>query len=194
MIASAADRRDGRDPRTRCDPLIVGLELEAELIVEDAQVAVAPAHDCLRHDGLHLLRHHADIGLVAAVVAEAIEAEAVVEMAEQRDVVLQGNIGPPTAAAAKTAAASPEAAATAAESTAAAAEAAAATGEPACAAHAPKTLAAASGMRAGGTAAAGAGKGGVTPRPPTGRAAGRPGAGTIAPAPACVAASTTAIA
>src|SRR5262245_2108679 len=194
MIASAADRRDGRDPRTRCDPLIVGLELEAEPIVEDAQVAVAPAHDCLRHDGLHVLRHHADIGLVAAVVAEAIEAEAVVEMAEQRDVVLQRNIRPPTAA-------SPEAAATAAEATAAAPEAAAsapeaavAAGEPACAAHAPKTLAAASGMRAGGTAAAGAGKGGVTPRPPTGRAAGRPGAGTIAPAAACVAASTTAIA
>src|SRR5215510_4598722 len=130
MIASAADRRDGRDPRTRCDPLIVGLELEAEPIVEDAQVAVAPAHDCLRHDRLHLLRHHADIGLVAAVVAEAIEAEAVVEMAEQRDLVLQRNIGPPTAAATETAAASPEAAATAAEATAAAPEAAAAAGEP----------------------------------------------------------------
>src|SRR5215475_3432069 len=192
MIASAADRRDGRDPRTRCDPLIVGLELEAEPIVEDAQVAVAPAHDCLRHDGLHVLRHHADIGLVAAVVAEAIEAEAVVEMAEQRDVVLQRNIGPPSAAAAKTAAASPEAAATAAEATATAAEAAAAAGKPACATHAPKTLAAASGMRAGSTTPAG--KGGVTPGPATGRAAGRPGAGTIAPAAACVAASTTAIA
>src|SRR5262245_7736785 len=185
MIASVADRRDGRDPRTRCDPLIVGLELEAEPIVEDAQVAGAPAHDCLRHDGLHVLRHHADIGLVAAVVAEAIEAEAVVEMAEQRDVVLQRNIGPPSAAAAKTAAASPEAAATA-------AEAAAAAGKPACATHAPKTLAAASGMRAGSTTPAG--KGGVTPGPATGRAAGRPGAGTIAPAAACVAASTTAIA
>ena len=45
------------------------------------------------HHGLHLLRHHADIGLVAAVVAEAIEAEAVVEMAEHDDVVLQPDVG-----------------------------------------------------------------------------------------------------
>src|SRR5262249_39095634 len=59
----------------------------------------------LRHDRLHLLRHHADIGFVAADIAEAIEAEPVVEPAEQNDVVLERDIGPPAAATTATAAA-----------------------------------------------------------------------------------------
>ena len=62
--------------------MVVGLELQPELVVEDPQVSIAAAHDRLRHDRLHFLRHHADIGLVAAVVAEAIEAKAIVETAE----------------------------------------------------------------------------------------------------------------
>src|SRR5262249_52847894 len=70
--------------------------------------------DRLRHYRLHLLGDHADIGLVAAVVGEAIEAKAVVEVAEQHDVVLEGDVRAATAAAASAAPAATEAAATAA--------------------------------------------------------------------------------
>src|SRR5580700_4711100 len=83
----------------------VTLERHAELVVVHTQIAVAAARGRFRHDLLHLLGHDADIGLVAAVVAEAIEAEAVVEMAEQRDVVLEPDVGSASATAATTAAA-----------------------------------------------------------------------------------------
>ena len=85
-------------------------------------MAVLATHHSLRHDWLHILRDHADIGLVAAVVAKAIVAQAVSEMAEKNDIVLQRNIGPSPAAttaasAATTAAtAAPRAATTAAHS------------------------------------------------------------------------------
>src|SRR5262245_13653155 len=166
---------DGRNPCARRQPLLVGLELDAEPVIEDPQVAVAAAHDRFRHDALHLLRHHADIGLVAAVVAEAIEAEAVVEPAEQRDVVLERNIRPPstTATTAPAAATTAEPAATAAAetaataATAAAAEAAAAAraaapGDPTAAATAAaEALLAAGRLRAGGCTRTRAGKGRV---------------------------------
>src|SRR6266545_1466377 len=71
----------------------------------DPQVAVRAADDRRRHDCLDLLRHHADIDLVAVLVGEAVEAEAVGEMAEQDDVVLERDIGAPAATAATTAAA-----------------------------------------------------------------------------------------
>src|SRR5262249_18033664 len=45
------------------------------------------------------LRNHPDVGLVAAVVAEPIEAQAIVEIAEKRDVVFEHDIGPSAAAA-----------------------------------------------------------------------------------------------
>src|SRR2546423_2202855 len=79
----------------RRGPLLVGLELKAELVVEDAQIAVAAAQYRRGHDCLDLLRHHADIRLVAAVVAEAVEAKAVVEVAEKREVVLKHHVGSP---------------------------------------------------------------------------------------------------
>jgi len=82
--------------------------------------AVPAAADRIRHDDLHLLRHHADIGLVAAVVAEAIEAKAVVELTEKSDVVLEGDVGPAapaTAAAPASAAAESPATAASADST-----------------------------------------------------------------------------
>src|SRR6266700_2192490 len=79
----------------RPGPLVVGLELQAELVVGDTQIAVAAAQYRRGHDCLDFLRHHADIGLVAAVVAEAIEAEAVIEVAEKRDVVLKHHVGSP---------------------------------------------------------------------------------------------------
>src|SRR5882724_4530199 len=85
----------GRDMSARRGPLVVGLELQAELVVEDTQIAVAAAQYRRGHDCLDFLRHHADIGLVAAVVAEAVEAEAVIEVAEKRDVVLKHHVGSP---------------------------------------------------------------------------------------------------
>src|SRR4051812_34333845 len=92
----------GGNARARSDPLIVGLELDAELIVPNAQIAVVGADHCIRSDELRLLRHDADIGLVAAVVAEGIDPKAFVEMTEQHDVVLQRDVGgaPPAPASA----------------------------------------------------------------------------------------------
>src|SRR5947209_3096489 len=98
QFKSVPDRRAGRNLRAGREPLIVGLELQAELVIEHPQRAVAAAHDRIGHYSLHFLRHHADIGLVAAIVAEAIEAEAVVEMAKERDVVLEHHVGSPAAA------------------------------------------------------------------------------------------------
>ena len=97
---------------TRRDPLVVCLELHAKFVIEDPQVAVAAAHDRLRHDRLHFLRHHADIGLVATAVAEAIKAEAIVELTEQSDVMLERNIGSPATLATADAADTPAAAET----------------------------------------------------------------------------------
>src|SRR5262245_4880334 len=99
---SVPDPGDGRDPGARCDPPLVRLQLQAELVIEDHEVAVATLHDRVRHDRLHLLRHDADIGLLAAVIAETIEPKAVVETAEKGDVVLEHNIGAPAAASSAT--------------------------------------------------------------------------------------------
>src|SRR5260370_20002513 len=120
----------GRNMRSARNPRVVGLEGQSELVVEDSQVAIAAAHDRLRHYAAHLLRDHAHIGLVAAVVAEPVEAESVVETAEQHDVVLERAVGSPPASAAAAAAESSSAPAAATESAAAAA------GGKACTAHA----------------------------------------------------------
>src|SRR5215510_13135333 len=104
--------------------MLVGLKLDPELFVEDSQIAVAAAHNGAGHDRLHLLRHHADIGPVAAVVAEAIIAEAVVEMAEQHDVSSPPAAAAAAAAATASAAAHPRAATAATDAHAATAAAA----------------------------------------------------------------------
>src|SRR5262249_43848169 len=77
----------GWDACARRNPPLVGLKLQAELVVKDPQIAVAAAHDRLRHDGLHLLRHYADVGSVAAVIGEAIISQPIAEMAKKDDVV-----------------------------------------------------------------------------------------------------------
>src|SRR6187401_1096226 len=107
-------RWGGGNPRARGEPLVVGLERQPELVVVDAQISVVAADDCIRSNDLHFLRHHADISLVAAVVAEAIEAEPAVQMPEQDDVVLERDVRAASAAATTTAATSAAAAATAA--------------------------------------------------------------------------------
>src|SRR5262245_24036297 len=85
-------RGRGWNPCTGCDPLVICHEWQAELVVEDTQVSVAATHNRVWSDSLHLLCHHADIGFVAAIVAEAIESKAIVEMTKQCDVVFQRDI------------------------------------------------------------------------------------------------------
>src|SRR6185436_12637061 len=108
-----AVRSSGWNARARGPPLVIALELEPEFLVADAEVAVGAAQDRIGHHRLHLLRHHTDIRLVAAIVGKAIEAKAVVEHADQCDVVLEMDIGAPAAATAASASAT-----TAAETTA----------------------------------------------------------------------------
>ena len=99
--------------------MFISLEFDADLVVVDAQVTVAVTSYCLRHHLLHLLRYDAHIGAIAAVVAEAIVAETVGQMAKQDDVVFDRDVGSPSAAtsagATAAATATPEAAATATE-------------------------------------------------------------------------------
>src|SRR5262249_61384833 len=97
-------RGRGWNPCTGCDPLVICHEWQAELVVEDTQVSVAATHNRIWSDSLHLLRHHADIGFVAAVVAEAIKSKAIVEMTKQGDVVLERDVRASSAAAASAAA------------------------------------------------------------------------------------------
>src|SRR5262245_36628681 len=78
--------------RTGCNPFVVGLEPQSELFIENPQVAIATAHDRFRHDRLHLLRHDTDIDFVIAVINEAIEANAVVETADEHDVVFEPHV------------------------------------------------------------------------------------------------------
>ena len=79
--------------RPRCDPLLVGLELQSKLWVADQQISVAPALHCHGEHSLHFLRHDADVDLVAADVAETIKTKSVIKAPQQRDVVLQSDIG-----------------------------------------------------------------------------------------------------
>src|SRR6266478_8179775 len=92
-------------------PLVPRHAAQPQHVVVHPQIAVVAAHDCLGPDRLHFLRHHADMGLVAPVVAETIVAEAIVEMAQESDVVFQLHVGPPPAAAATSATATTSAAA-----------------------------------------------------------------------------------
>jgi hypothetical protein len=117
--------------------MLICLKLDAELVVEDPQVAVVVAYHGLRHDRLHFLRYHADVCAVAAIITEAIVTQAVLEIAEKDDIVLEAYIGPSSAAAtaaASTTAASASAAAEAtATATAACSNATAATAVKTCA-------------------------------------------------------------
>ena len=99
--------------------MLVTLEFDPDLVVVDAQVTIVVTNYGLRHHLLHFLRHDADIGAIAAIVAEAIVAKTVGEMAEQDDVVLDRDIGSPSAGptAAATTTTAEATAATAAEST-----------------------------------------------------------------------------
>jgi len=79
-------------PRTGCNPFVVGLEPKSELFIENPQVAITTAHDCFGHDRLHLLGQNPDVDFVTAVIDEAIEANAVVETADNPDVVFEPHV------------------------------------------------------------------------------------------------------
>ena len=95
--ARAVSLNSCRYARARSDPLIVCLESQTEHVVAHTQRAVRTAAHRCGPDELHLLRHHPDIGLVAPIVAEAVEPKSVVEAAEQCDILLQVYVGPTTA-------------------------------------------------------------------------------------------------
>src|SRR5262249_35916615 len=76
-----------------------------------------------RRDLHDLLRHDADVGLAAAVIAKAIEAKTIVQIAEKNDVMLEPDVGAPTPAAAPAATPTTAAAAAGAHATTAAAAA-----------------------------------------------------------------------
>src|SRR5436190_5014710 len=99
MMSKRSWRHLHGDPCAAGKPIVIGAERQSEFLVVDPQIAVAAARHRIRHHALHLLRHYADIGLAAAKIAEAVIAEAVGEMAEQDDVMLQRDVGTtPTAA------------------------------------------------------------------------------------------------
>ena len=97
----------------RRDPLIICLERHAKLVIEHSQIAVPASHDRTRRHRLDFLSDDTDIGFVAAVIAKAIEAETVTETSEQVDIVFEGNIRAPSAAASTTASSTSEAASSA---------------------------------------------------------------------------------
>src|SRR5882672_1110445 len=93
-------------PRSRWDlraggkPFAIGEELQSKLFIVDSQIAVCATRYRFRHQPLHFLRHHTDIGFIAAEIAEAVIAEAVVKVAKQSNVVLQRYVRTPATAAA----------------------------------------------------------------------------------------------
>jgi len=92
-----------------------------EPVVVDKQTTVAPTRHRVGHNGLHVLRHHPDIGgVVASSVAEAVDTDPVVEPPERHDIFLEADVG--TVAAATESLTAPAAESAAAESLTAPAE------------------------------------------------------------------------
>src|ERR1700761_4476967 len=73
--------------------------MQSELFVKNPQIAVAIASDGIRPQGADFLRDDSDVSFLAAVIGKAVVAEAVVEPAEQHDIMLQPDIRTPPAAA-----------------------------------------------------------------------------------------------
>src|SRR5690242_4926675 len=81
MTSQRSWRHLSGNPRSARKPIAICTERQSEFFVVHSQIAVAATRHRVRHHGLHFLRHHADIGLLAAEVAEAVIAEPVGEMA-----------------------------------------------------------------------------------------------------------------
>src|ERR1700722_14339405 len=105
-------------------PRVPSLHAQAQPLVIYPQVAVAAADHGLGHDRFDFLCHHADIGFAAAIVAEPVKAETVIETGQHDDVVLQADVGSPAAAMSATAVSATAVSATAVMTTATAAAAA----------------------------------------------------------------------
>ena len=90
----------------------------------NAEISIPVTLDRIGPHHADLLRHHADIGPLAAVIGEAIIAQAVLQMTEQDDVVLERDVRAASAATSTTAAESTAAATTKASASAAAESAA----------------------------------------------------------------------
>ena len=84
-------------PAPGCGPIVVGSERQSEPLVRYPQISVATDKGRVRSDGSDFLRNHSDIGLLAAVIREAVVTETVVEPAQQHHIVFQSDIRPPTA-------------------------------------------------------------------------------------------------
>ena len=80
-------------------PLIVALKFQPELTVIYPQIAITAASHRFWCDLGNLLGDHPDIGRVAAIIAEAIEAKAIVQIADKNDVMLESDVRAPAAAA-----------------------------------------------------------------------------------------------
>jgi hypothetical protein len=75
------------------NPLVPRLHAHSEASIVDAQEPVTAAQDGVGPNGLHLLRHHADIDLTAPQIAEAIERKAIAEALQEYDVMFQPDVG-----------------------------------------------------------------------------------------------------
>jgi len=82
--------------------MVVVLEFYPELLVVHPQITVAAARHGFRCDPNDFLRHDPDVRFAAAVIAEAIEAEAIVQITQENDVMLDHDVGAPTATPATT--------------------------------------------------------------------------------------------
>src|SRR5262249_56487925 len=75
-------------------PLVPGHEFKPEPVIVDHEISVAVAPDRGRLSFLYLLRHDPHIGgMVVALVAEAIELDAIVEPCQRDDVFLEADVG-----------------------------------------------------------------------------------------------------
>ena len=116
--ASVPNWLHARQMGARHGPLPVGFKWQSKHVIGNAQIPVSAARHRFWNDRLHFLRHDPDICRMAAVVDEAIVAEAVAEPPEQNNIVLEPEVGASPAA---TASAMAAASMPAAESTASAA-------------------------------------------------------------------------
>jgi hypothetical protein len=77
-----------------CQPGVPSQELQTEPVIVDPQISVRVARDGIRRDGLDLLGHDPDIScVVAPLVPETVDAEAVTQPSQGNDVFLEPDIG-----------------------------------------------------------------------------------------------------
>jgi len=78
-----------RQQRAGFNPIVIGSERQSEPFIRHPKIAVAADSDRIGSYSPHFLRHHSHVGLLATVVGEAVVTEAVVQPAQQHDIVFQ---------------------------------------------------------------------------------------------------------